>query len=102
MNRGCQNTTQDGSLIHRYESLRVSRAASLERNLFMRCGMVVWMETWSDYSVFSDTAECDEPYCDVSGDEPLGNSQELQGVSRVQTTEILGQIAWAVLRGVMS
>ena len=99
MSCGHQKASQDGGLIHRYEALRVSRAGSLERNLFIRCGMVVWMETCSGYSVFSDIAESEESYCDAPGDEPWAKGQELAGVSRVQATEILGQIAWAVLRG---
>jgi len=44
----------DGKLVSRYEVLRTSRSPSLERNLLIRSGMVVWMDAWSESFDFSD------------------------------------------------
>lgn len=44
----------DGSLVRRYEVLRTSKSPSLERNLLIRSGMVVWMDAWSEDFDFSD------------------------------------------------
>ena len=44
----------DDSLARRYEVLRASKSPSLERNLLIRSGMVVWMDAWSESFDFSD------------------------------------------------
>lgn len=44
----------DSNLVRRYEVLRTSRSPSLERNLLIRSGMVVWMDAWSESFDFSD------------------------------------------------
>jgi hypothetical protein len=44
----------DGNLVRRYEVLRTSKSPSLERNLLIRSGMVVWMDAWSESFDFSD------------------------------------------------
>lgn len=88
----------DGSLASRYEALRVSRSASLERRLFIGRGMVAWMEAWSSVSVFSGVEAGRERCGDRVEGETTRQESGLPVVVHGEVADILAGMTWAVLR----
>ena len=85
-------------LADRYEALRFSGAASLERNLFVQSGMVAWMEAWSEFGGRSDTEHRWEDKTEGCESACFGREQQSPGNVRDQVAEIIAGMAWASLR----
>ena len=95
----------DGSLARRYEVLRASRSPSLERNLLIRSGMVVWMDAWSESFDFSDlSADAlaqsggqEEIHREGSGEQHCALENLLPAAFHSQVVGLLAGIACVVL-----
>lgn len=85
-------------MMDRYETLRVSVTASLERGLFMSRGMVAWMEAWSGCSV----PLCLEAGCRRGEDTPSEGRDEpgakLPEGLHADLAQLLAGITWVVMR----
>lgn len=90
--------SDDGSIASRYEALRVSRSASLERRLFIGRGMVAWMEAWSSVSVFSGVEARRERCGDRVEAEASNQEPGLPVAVHGEVADILAGMTWAVLR----
>lgn len=88
----------EGSLTDRYEALRVSRSASLERRLFIGRGMVAWMEAWSSVSEFSGVEARRERCGDRVESEADRHKPGLPAAVHGEVSDILAGMTWAVLR----
>lgn len=87
-----------GSLADRYEALRVSRSASLERRLFIGRGMVAWMEAWSSVSEFPGVEARRERCGDRVEAEATQQEPGLPEAVHGEVADILAGMTWAVLR----
>lgn len=85
-------------MVDRYEALRFSGAASLERNLFVQSGMVAWMEAWSEFGGRSEAEHRCNDKTEGYESGRLGREQQLPGNVRDQVAEILAGMAWASVR----
>ncbi|MFH1740621.1 MAG: hypothetical protein ABIH23_16555 [bacterium] len=87
-------------LADRYEALRASRTASLEKNLLMNRGMADWMQVWERTRSDLDSASAARSEDDASTriERTPEFSFTLSGAFQAQAVEILSGIAWAVLR----
>lgn len=88
----------DRSLADRYEALRVSRSASLERRLFIGRGMVAWMEAWSSVSELSGVEPGRERCGHRVEGEATGQEPGLAVAVHGEVADILAGMTWAVLR----
>ena len=97
----------DGSLARRYEVLRTSKSPSLERNLLIRSGMVVWMDAWSESFDFSDLPadtlaqrggqKKEEIHREGSGEQHCASENLLPAALHSQVVGLLAGIACVVL-----
>jgi len=82
----------------RYEALRVSVTASLERGLFMSRGMVAWMEAWSGCTGLL----CAQVGCRRGENAPSEGRDEPRATLpeglRADVAQLLAGITWAVVR----
>ena len=84
----------DERLTYRYEALRIERRWSTERNLFIRCGMVGWMQVWVDVFVAGKTERNDSREIDSQA---TGEAVELEGLCG-EIVEILATMTCESLR----
>ncbi len=78
--------------------MRASRTISLERKLFIGCGMVGWMDACSSFSASGDTQHKGVGEAMGPGAAPSERIQSLPAPLHAEVTEILAGIAWTVLR----
>ncbi len=80
----------------RYERLRAGQhrgePASRERELFIQCGMLGWLEVWAEYAPLPNPPPGEGVRLEPAS-APLSLSVPLSGT----VTEVLGAMAWAVL-----
>lgn len=89
---------QTQELTDRYEALRASRAASRERELFIRRGMTAWLAAWLDCSPGCGVEVARNGREDMANRTYGGHAPALPEGLHGQVTELLAGIAWTVAR----
>lgn len=88
----------DRGFARSYETLRVSRTESLERNLLVQRGVIAWMRAWSPCSAFNDMA------CHEDGGSPprrggfAGSPPAVSGALQIQVAQMLAGMVAEVSR----
>ncbi|OGL45971.1 MAG: hypothetical protein A2161_13955 [Candidatus Schekmanbacteria bacterium RBG_13_48_7] len=96
------NITEEDTFSRRYENLRESASLnvpnSMERDIFMKCGMASWIQAWSSYAPLKNTEFKYKGNFDMS--EPMKSTRVniLPVILHSQIAGIIASMAWNVSR----